>query len=169
MKTKIVCIFLLMVLSIGTFAQNFSGNFKLYQKKSRIPESVKVISVYAGSIILDAVGDGLNDSGDKGWGHACNALSTGLLLVSPFVIDYDKSKWGYYLASYVCLRISLFDYSYNLTRNLPLNYIGGTSTWDKFLGKIKPPDGLAWGRSVSFVVGISIPIKEFDSRNKYRR
>jgi hypothetical protein len=58
-------------------------------------EPIKVIGLYSGSIILAAVGDGLNDSGSKEWGHACDALSVGVLLVSPFVIDYDKSKWGY--------------------------------------------------------------------------
>ena len=142
---------------------------KFYHKKSRIPESVKIISVYAGSIILNAVGDGLNDDGHKGWGHACNAASIGILLTSPFVIDYDKSKWGYYLTSYVALRIATFDYAYNATRGLPLSYIGTTSAWDKGLQKLKPPDGLAMGRLVSLTIGISIPIKEFDSRKKHRR
>lgn len=130
------------------------------QKKS-IKEPLKVIAVYSGSIILNAVGDGLNDNGEKGWGHACNAASIGLLLTSPFIIDYNKSKWGYYLASYISLRVALFDPSYNLTRGLPITYIGNTSTWDKGLQKLSPPDGLMAGRGVSFIVGISIPLKEF--------
>jgi len=100
-----------------------AGN--IYCQKS---DAWKVIGIYSSSIVLNAVGDGLNDSGQKTWGHLCNATSIGLLLTSPFVIDYNKSKWGYYLTSYVSLRIALFDYSYNLTRGLPLNYIGGTST-----------------------------------------
>ena len=137
-------------------------------KQSKIPESVKVISIYAGSIILGAVGDGLNDDGIKTWGHVCNAASTGLILASPFIIDYEKSKWGYYLASYVSLRIALFDPSYNLTRDLPLTYIGNTSFWDKGLQKMAPPDGFLSGRAVSLIIGFSIPIKEFDIKRRYR-
>ena len=128
----------------------------IYCQKS---EAWKVIGIYSSSIVLNAVGDGLNDSGEKQWGHLCNAASIGLLLTSPFVIDYDKSKWGWYLTSYVSLRIALFDYSYNLTRGLPLNYIGGTSTWDRVLTKMNPPDTYM-GRGVFFVVGISIPLNE---------
>lgn len=137
-------------------------------KQSKIPESVKVISIYAGSIILGAVGDGLNDDGIKTWGHVCNAASTGLLLSSPFIIDYEKSKWGYYLASYASLRIALFDPSYNLTRDLPLTYIGNTSFWDKGLQKMAPPDGFIAGRGLSLMIGISMPIKEFDTKRRYR-
>jgi hypothetical protein len=118
-----------------------------------------VIGIYSGSIILNSVGDGLNDSGNKTWGHACNAASIGLLLTSPFIIDYEKSKWGWYLTSYVSLRIAYFDYGYNLTRGLPLNYIGGTSMWDKVLCKMNPPNTYM-GRAVFFTVGISIPFNK---------
>ena len=114
----------------------FDNTIKIEQKS----QAWKVITLYSGAIILNAVGDGLNDSGEKQWGHFCNAASVGILLTSPFIIDYEKSKWGWYLTSYVGLRIALFDYSYNLSRDLPLNYIGGTSTWDKVLGKMNPPD-----------------------------
>ena len=180
MKKIIVCLISLILFSINVSAQislrdsssryfltqSPHKDFKVYEKKSRIPESVKVIAIYAGSIILDAVGDGLNDSGEKGWGNACNILSTGFLLASPFVINYDKSKWAWYLTSYVSLRIALFDYSYNLTRGLPLTYNKNTSTWDKFLGKMKPPDGFAIGRSVFFIVGVSVPINQLGSKKK---
>ncbi len=134
------------------------------QQKKKVPEYVKVIGIYTSSIILDAVGDALNDEGNKEWGHVCNAASVGLLLTSPFIIDYDKSKWGWYLASYVSLRISLFDPSYNLTRGLPVTYIGGTSLWDKGLQKFAPPDGFMTGRGVSLVLGISIPINELSPK-----
>lgn len=166
MKTKFLCLFLLIIFPVRAFVQTLSDEFKVPQKKIIIPESVKVISIYAGSIILNAVGDGLKDSGEKEWGHACNALSTGLLLVSPFVINYDKSKWGYYLSSYVFLRIALFDYSYNLTRKLPLNYIGRTSVWDNSLGKIASPGVITCVRATSFVIGVTIPIMKFDSRKR---
>jgi len=134
----------------------FDNYIKAEKEKS---QAWKVITVYSSSIIFDAVGDGLNDSGEKQWGHFCNAASIGIMLTSPFIIDYEKSKWGWYLTSYTSLRIALFDYSYNLTRGLPLNYIGGTSTWDKVLGKMNPPDTYM-GRGVFFILGVSIPINK---------
>jgi hypothetical protein len=165
-KLFLILFFILICFNIS--AQYVVDGFKYKKpfKESRIPESVKVISIYAGSIILNAVGDGLKDSEHKEWGHACNAASIGLLLTSPFIIDYDKSKWGWYLASYVSLRIIFFDPAYNLSRGLPITYIGGTSTWDKVLGKMSPPDGFMVGRGVSLIFGISIPINEFNSSRK---
>lgn len=123
-------------------------------------ESVKVIGIYSGSILMAAVGDGLNHSGSKEWGHACNAMSVGVLLASPFVIDYNKSKIGYYLTSYTALRIAMFDPMYNATRGLPLTYVGGTSTWDKAIQRV-PDGGMLFARGWCFSLGIVIPIKEF--------
>ena len=148
---------LLLSLSSVLIAQDYYTIDTIEKKK--IPESVKVITLYSSAIILNAIGDGLNDSGEKQWGHACNAASIGILLTSPFIIDYEKSKWGWYLTSYTSLRIALFDYSYNLSRGLPLNYIGGTSTWDKVLKEMNPPDTYM-GRGVFFIVGITIPINK---------
>ena len=133
--------------------------------KHEIPESVKVIAVYTSSIVLNAIGDGLNDSHNKQLGHFCNAMSIGILLTSPFIINYDKSKWGWYLTSYVALRIATFDYTYNTTRGIPLNYIGGSSTWDKGLKRLNPPDTYM-GRVVALTLGIAIPINQLD---KHRR
>lgn len=127
--------------------------------KKRLSEPVKVITLYAGSILLDAAGDALNDSQHKDWGHLCNAASVGILLTSPFIIDYEKSKWAWYLTSYIGLRIAIFDYTYNTVRGLPLNYIGNNSNWDYFMRKLNPPD-FYLGRSVAFVIGVSIPINE---------
>jgi len=155
---------ILLFISVNCFAQYdydiesdyFDSYIIVKEQKS---QAWKVIAVYSGSIILNAVGDGLNDNNHKQWGHLCNAMSIGLLLTSPFIIDYEKSKWGWYLTSYVSLRIAMFDYSYNLTSGLPLNYIGGTSTWDKVMKKMNPPDTYL-GRGVFFVVGITIPINK---------
>lgn len=133
--------------------------------QKRMPESVKVIGLYTTAIVLNAVGDGLNDSGSKTWGHTCNAVSIGSLLMSPVLLDMNKDNWGYYLLSYVSLRISFFDYTYNATRGLGLDYIGNSSLSDKFLqGTKPPPQFILFGRSLTFIVGISTPITKLDHK-----
>ena len=88
-------------------------------------------------ILLDAVGDGLNDSRRKTAGHLLQALSLLGLLISPFIIREDI-RWAWYIIDYAFLRIALFDMIYNLTRGLPIGYIGTTSIWDKFMQWISP-------------------------------
>lgn len=130
--------------------------------RAEIPESIKVIGVYTLSIGLNAVGDALNDNGEKTWGHVSNATSYGLLLAAPFVLDIDKNKWAWYLASYISLRIALFNPIYNSVRGLPIGYYGTSSISDQFMQWTKPPTGIQmFGRSVFFGIGIAIPINEF--------
>jgi hypothetical protein len=124
-------------------------------------EAFKTVTLYSASIVLDAVGDGLNDSGQKVGGHALNAMSTGLLVASPFILDVDKHNWGWYAASYVSLRVGLFDMSYNATRGLPLQYVGNSSIYDKTVAATKSPDSwLFAGRTFFLSIGIIIPINE---------
>ena len=155
MAMKILAVGLLLVLcTFSSIAQNDSEKYKL-------SEPVKVISVYAGSIILNAAGNALNDARHRELGHICNAASVGLILSSPFIIDYNRSKWGWYLTSYLALRVALYDYSYNFFNGKPLNYNGSSSYWDKFMGKLNPPN-FYFGRAVALTVGISIPINKFN-------
>jgi len=153
---KLLITLLMFVLTIGVNAQYLKT-----EKQSRIPESVKVIILYTGAIVLDAVGDGLCDDGNKAWGHALNAASVGILVASPFILDIQKDKWYWYLLSYVSLRVALFDPVYNLTRGLPIDYIGDNSIWDKGMQEFNPPrNAQLWGRSVFLVVGLTIPLRE---------
>jgi hypothetical protein len=156
---------LFLTISLSGFSQ---GNYQqvLKEIKMNTHEPIKVIGIYAGSILLNAVGDGLNDSGHKTAGHICDALSLGLLITSPFIIDYDKSKWGYYLATYCFLRIAMFDPTYNLTRGQNIGYVGTSNEWDRTINKIDP-SGLAFGRAICFTLGICIPINEL-GKNKWR-
>ena len=133
-----------------------------YQKRiDRITifEPVKVITIFTASILLDAVGDGLYDNGQKTWGHSLQAASTGLLLMSPLFLNMDKDNFWWYLISYTSLRIALFDYTYNITRGLPLEYRGTTSVWDKTLNELNPPSTM-WHRSMFLTIGIVIPIQQ---------
>ena len=131
-------------------------------------EWVKVIGLYTAAIVLNGIGDGLNGEGEalkstrqtdyKTWGHVCNAASIGLLVASPFLIDYDTKKWYWYMASYVSLRIGLFDVAYNLTRGLPVGYTGTTSSTDKAYNLLNINPLVT--RSAFFVIGLSIPIAD---------
>jgi hypothetical protein len=124
-------------------------------------ETFKTVTLYSASIVLDAVGDGLNDSGQKVGGYAFNAMSTGLLVASPFILDADKHNWGWYAASYVSLRVGLFDMSYNATRGLPLQYVGNSSIYDKTVAATKSPDSwLFAGRTFCLFIGVVIPLNE---------
>ena len=119
----------------------------------------QIPALYAGSIILEGIGDGLYDNGTKQLGKSFQAVSLSLILLSPFIADYNKDKWWAYPISYGFLRVGLFDWTYNTARGLPLTYIGNTTYWDKGMQKLNPPNGFAMGRAVFFTVGFSIPFK----------
>lgn len=164
---KIIIIISILAVSLNNIAQEYNP-YRTNQVKQewKHKEAVKTIAVYSSSIILSAVSDGLNDGiiGDKSYktlGHALNAASVGILLASPFILKADRHNWGWYAASYISLRIALFDMTYNTTRGLPMQYVGNSSLYDKTLAATKSPDSwLFAGRSLFFIVGISIPIKE---------
>lgn len=118
---------------------------------------VKIILLYSTSILLNAVGDGLNDSKDKFNGHLCNAGSIAVLLATPFLADMDRKKWYWYIIEYSVLRIGMFDFAYNRTRNLPWNYVGTSSATDQMWRKIGNPAAM----KVNFIVfGIIIPMSK---------
>jgi hypothetical protein len=123
-------------------------------------EALRTILVYSGSIILNGIGDGLNNSNHKTWGHTCNAASIGVLLASPFIIHYDKSKWYGYILDYAFLRYSLFDASYNMSRGLRYDYIGTTAGTDIIFHKA-PANFRTFSKGLSMIIGISLPINAF--------
>ena len=141
------------------------------QEKPRISEGVKTILVFSTSILLNATGDALKDSGHKVWGHTANAASIATLLSSKFYMDYSREDWLTYMLSYMCFRISLFDPIYNSVRGLPITYIGNTSLWDKGLQKLAPPEGFMLGRGISLIVGISLPLNNlnYPKARRYNR
>jgi hypothetical protein len=126
----------------------------LKQEKS---EKWKTIVLYSGSIILNGIGDGLNDSKFKTAGHLFNAASIGTLIITPAIFNYQKDNWYWYALTYTCLRAGLFDITYNLTRNLPLKYTGSTSITDKFYNS--HGGSPMFPRTLFFVLGFAIPIR----------
>jgi len=155
--------FIIIIISIFYFTSINAQDTINFQRALKISkqerwEPVKIIGIYSASILLNAIGDGLNDSNNKTNGHLLNAASIGILLGSPFIIHYDRKKWYIYLISYTSLRIGLFDMSYNKTRGLPLNFIGTTSVTDKAYTKF---GGMpTFPRICFFTLGIAIPINE---------
>ena len=119
-------------------------------------EWVKIAGLYTASVILNAVGDALNNSNRKTVGHICNGASIGMLVASPFLVKYNTKKWYWYLASYVSLRVALFDVTYNTVKGLPLNFTGTTSPTDITYNKMEINPNLT--RSLCLTLGMSIPI-----------
>jgi len=161
---KKLILIILTALSISVSAQDYNPyiqDLTPIEREWKHKEAVKTIALYSASILLDAVGDGLNDDGSKVLGHALQATSTGLLVASPFILDVHKYNWGWYAASYISLRIGLFDNAYNITRGLPMGYVGNSSLWDKAVDQTKSTEGwIIAGRSFFFLLGFTIPINE---------
>ena len=165
---KKLSIFLGLILSCQILAGQIKTDYELLSydftpvKVQRNWEPVKIIGIIAGSIILEAIGDAKYDSGFKYQGKLYQAASVGLLIASPFILNIDRKKWGWYFASYLSFRIALFDPVYNTSRDLPIEYIGSTSAWDRGLQKFRPSKmGQLWGRSMFLILAVSIPINEF--------
>lgn len=111
--------------------------------------------MFTTSIALNAVGDGLNTAGNKDLGHLCNALSIGVTLSIPFVIDIKKDEWYWYLLEYSFIRFATFDYIYNISAGNDLTYYGQSQGYDKFLGK-QEEWGVAVIKGTVLMIGVSI-------------
>ena len=160
---KLLTLFVL-ILACQILAGQMIVNDRLHFNpvKSRISEPAKVILLYGSAVILEAIGDGLYDDGQKELGKLFQASSVGLLVASPFILNVDKSKWYWYFLSYTTMRMALFDPAYNLTRGLNMGYTGSTSYWDKGIQMFDPPQGMKiWGHSVVFIIAVAIPINNF--------
>ena len=152
-----ILIIILLVFSLNCSAQIVEPDYTVKKDHST---ALKTIGIYTASIVLDAVGDGLMDNGDKQWGHLCNAASTGILVASPFVIDFKKEDWIWHLTSYTLMRMAIFDIVYNLTRGLAWNYHGTTSGWDGLWNELNPPGWAeGYGRTIFFTFAIVIPLQ----------
>lgn len=94
------------------------------------------VGLFSTSIVLNAVGDGLYDEKKKLLSKSFRAGSIATLLAVPLVTHVEKKDAVNYVVTFSCLRYTLFDAGYNLTRNLPYDYMGTTSHHDRILGKI---------------------------------
>jgi len=159
MKTLLLPV--LLFFSITCFSQRLRdscSDVSIHVIRQEKSEKWKVIVVYSGSVILNGIVDGLNDSNHKTSGHIFNAVSLGLLLFSPLVFDFQKDKWYWYILSYISLRAGLFDITYNITRKQSYNYTGTTSITDKCYNSLGVYP--IYPRTIFFVIGFAIPLTQ---------
>ena len=136
------------------------------QAQKRIKyEPWKVIGLYTAQIAFNAIGDGLNDSGNKPLGHAFNAAAIGTAIATPFILDINKKAWPAYFVSYGFIRFATFDYVYNRTRNLPLGYLGNSAATDRLFNNFPARDVL-YARSIFLTAGIAVTF-DFCHKKRY--
>jgi hypothetical protein len=124
-------LFLILILSFSFLI----GQSQNYQK-AKLSQSTKVLTTLAIWSISNGIGDALNDSGHKTAGHALNAFSAAALLSGTIWSQPVKRDWLTYLISSAGVRFVTFDYAYNLTRGLPIEYSGTTSPDDRIKNKV---------------------------------
>jgi len=121
-------------------------------------KAVWIILYLMAAVAIGAVSDGLNDEGIKTIGHALGALEIAMLLSGAFVFKFTRQHFIAFMAAYIAWRIVGFDYAYNLTRGLPLLYLGNSNWWDSFFSK-QLPSGVVFARMIFLALAIAVPIK----------
>ena len=147
---KLTYILTLLALTATLSAQYYGESLKQVRKNQWLR-----LGLYTTSVILDATGDAQYDIGNKELGKLLQAGSVASLIAIPCFTKMDKKDWHYMLSMAVTLRYSMFDYGYNASRGLPLDYKGNTSYYDNFLSK-QPEQIVNFSKIVSGVVGVSL-------------
>jgi len=135
--------------------ENF-GQIARTRKQAMVPWKVTGIAIFA--TVTEAIGDGMYDNGDKVVGKALQAVSLGshFLYIEP--MRNSEASWWLVPVVEMCWRFILFDIMHNLTRGLPIGYIGNTSYFDRGMQVFAPPTGMrlfADGVIVPFVLTIT--------------
>lgn len=113
------------------------------------------LGLYTMSIVTDAIGDARFDIGYKKNGKFYQAVSIGALLGTLSFSEYSLKNGWKVIITYSLLRYSMFDYTYNYTRDLPLEYRGSTTNYDNTLKHISN-DLINSTKRIAFVTGIII-------------
>jgi len=103
-----------------------------------------ILLIYSIIIILSALTDALFFQGEKALSKLVETILTAGIISVPFIykIHLNKRlKIEYFVAigvMYICLRISLFDFVFNVASGLPVNHTGTTTfIWDALLSYLK--------------------------------
>ncbi|MCU0379332.1 MAG: hypothetical protein MUC78_13845 [Bacteroidales bacterium] len=91
---------------------------------------------------LEAFHEGLYDNGRKtisGVIEAALNILLAIIVIAWFLglnkFDLDIPFWKA-VVGFVLMRYFLFDFVYNITRKLPLTYVGATKIYDRLLSKV---------------------------------
>lgn len=124
-------------------------------------DQIKITTLMATSIALNAYGDGLNMIGKKDWGHTMNAASILCLLAIPLTVEIEKSIQDIYpwIFKYTFLRVAMFDPIINKTIGEDMFYLANSSFSDKVIKQMSPPEIMnATARTVFLTLGVTIQI-----------
>ena len=125
---KQLLIILLATVAINATAQNWK-------------KGLAIVGYHTATVCLGAVADAQFDMGNKPLAHTLHVVEIGAVLGGPFIFKpQGTNEILAYIFSYGFLRFSLFDAFYNWQRDLPINYMGDTSHYDRFFAKM-PLDG----------------------------
>jgi hypothetical protein len=133
-----------------------------YSQENRV---VKVLGTFAAWSIMNGIGDGLNDSGHKTLGHSFNAASAAALAGGILWSQPDKKDWFDYFVIGAGVRYVTFDVSYNLTRDLPYDYIGTTAGTDRLLNKV-PAGFRTYTKGLVLCFSISYTFNSFGKKHR---
>ena len=120
--------------------------------------NILILLTYLISIVLKGIGDGLNQTNKKDWGHIFVAGSTAVLLSTPFWLVFIIPKWYIYILMYCFFRFAIFDVVWNITAGQKWNYIGITPFMDKFFRKY-PSWMKTFVQIISLVLAISLTLR----------
>jgi hypothetical protein len=140
--------------------------FSFLTAQAQQGKALKVLGTAFAWSILNGIGDGLNDSGHKTAGHAVNALSYATLAAGTIWSEPERKDWLRYLTIAAGMRYVTFDASYNLTRDLPYNYIGTTAGSDRLLKKV-PAGFRTYTKGVVLCATVGFTFNEFPREKKY--
>lgn len=103
-----------------------------------------ILLIYSILIILAALTDALFFRGEKAISKLIETILTAVFISVPFLYKTPSNirlKIEYFVAlglMYICLRISLFDFVFNVASGLPVNHTGTTTLiWDALLSHLK--------------------------------
>lgn len=161
MKNILLIIWMIPIyLNAGTYDEILKEK-QSYNKNAQLYTNVIMVT----AVICNGLGDGFNNRGNvtdgynhKPIGHTLNAISIGLTAAAFYYACKNGGVFWKNGLKYMLFRIALFDYAYNAGAQLPYDYAGFTSNYDKTFNRV-PHSGIAMMRGVSMIVGFRIPIK----------
>jgi len=129
--------------------------------------TILYMGIFLVVIFLDAIGDALYDRKLKTLSGVLQSILLGFFVTCVCLMDapvilrpVDHAGVIWLLVGYVCLRYALFDYVYNVARDINIFYTGSTKLLDKFwrwwfrVTKIPAPHWFLMTRFMALLFGL---------------